>query len=170
MELNFKVWLEREFDPAMMRDIRLGYDMRRMPAPGAPAAVAGQVVSGLGNVFRKRMGQGFPGYGSGYHGYFDDMYRVFANNQSMTVVKYEPYQEGDNVRTATQTAHEHIMKNEEIQQAATNAGVDLKYPSKISHEIDKEHSAVKITFNFKFNQKTSDRLQMRRIDPDQQAN
>jgi len=160
LELEFKTWLEKvdnNYNPAM-RDVRYGYDFRNRPTPSLQKQVGSDIITGTGNIFRKRMGAAFPQYGTGVGNYFDELSGVFTQDNQFIVVQYVEFKEGDDVKDAVQKALAHVQRKEDVLTAAQAYSLDLAVPNKIKHEIDSTNGALKVTFTYWVNMRTSQRL------------
>ena len=163
MELQFKNWITEKYEP--MRDIRYGYDLRNRPTPHFLQQAGSSTITGFGDILRKRMGSAFPAFGSGYHDYFSDLTKVFTNNQNFIVQIYEPYKEDEDIKTMTKTALQDLHKYPEVENEANRYNINLNFPDKIQHDFDKNMNAVKFVFTYRLKIRTSDRLQMQRVQP-----
>jgi hypothetical protein len=159
MDLEFKVWLERQFDPAM-RDVRYGfnYGIGKRPVPSATHQIGSDIITGVGNLFRKRMGAGFPQYGTGVANYFDELSSVLTQDNQLVVVQYVEFKEGDDAKEAVVKALAHIQTKQEVQNAAAAYRLDLSKPTKVQHEIDAPNGALKVTFRYWINMRASQRF------------
>ncbi len=158
MELEFKLWLEAPaFNPAM-RDVRYGYDLRNRPTAGLPTQVGSDVVTGVGNVFRKKMGAAFPQYGTGVGTYFDELSSFMTQDNQFIVIQYVEFKEGDDVKAAVAKALQHIQKKQDVINAAASYKLDLSQPTKIQQQIDGKNNALKVTFRYWVNMRTSQRF------------
>jgi hypothetical protein len=157
MELEFRQWLEK-FDP-VMRDVRYGYDFRNRPNPSIPAQVGSDAITGMGNIFRKRMGSAFPHYGSGVGGYFDELSQVFTQDNQFIVVQHVDFAKGGDEATAVNGALQHIQTKPDVIQAAQAYRLDLTKPDKIQKQLDPENNSLKVTFRYVVRMRASQRFQ-----------
>lgn len=147
MNLNFKHWME-SYPKNTFRDIRFGRGLHNGPLPNLPFQAASHAITGMGNLFRTAMGQGFPAYGSGYRGYFDDLTDILSadHGHSFVVTTFVP--QNDEAKM-NQEALNQIKTIGKIQAAATQHGLDLDHPEKITHQYDQEKQAVRVDMMFR---------------------
>jgi len=188
MILNFKTWLLEASDKAAStirdapgrylqstpqgkryagwRDVRWGYGFHKGNQPSLPARVGSDVIAGMGNVFRKRMGAGFPVYGSGYHSFFDPLTKSFNDGKDFIVVHDTQYNGEDDedhsvLDNLAQAGLEKIRKMSDVVKAGSKAGVDISQkPVQIQYESGEKENSIRIIYKFGLVSKLTDKLRL----------
>lgn len=178
IELEFKVWLERfssthypsQMYPANragVRDVRFGYSMNPGENPPILANLGSDIVTGLGSVFRKSMGSGFPTFGSGYRNYFDELTSSFRDGKNYVVIHEVPYNAEDddddygqpNLKKLTKNLLHSTRNRADIAQEAQRFGINIRNnPQTVYEPSDKGQDYIKIIFRFHPPEKLSSRV------------
>lgn len=163
--MNFKDFLE--FNYPGFRDMRFGNRIQDKESPGVLAHIGSDAITSTGNLFKKRMGAGFPTYGSGYHDYFGGL-KNFHDNKEFFVISRVPYDRTkDNWRQTglmilKKEGIKKIPTRQDIVDAAQKLGVNvLKGPDKTEEEYNQE-GYVDIIYKYRLNRDKNNQYQQQR--------
>ena len=185
IELEFKVWLEKfhsthyptQMYPANragVRDVRFGYSMNTSDTPSVLTHAGSDVVTGMGSVFRKSMGAGFPNFGSGYRNYFDELTSAFQDGKNCVVVREAPYNELKDdyqqtlLKDITNTALQNVRQMPRLEQKAAALGIDIRNNPEIVYEPSQNGDGfIKILFRFHPPEELSRRLVLKNLEDEE---